>query len=129
MQPQATEDQVTDAQQRAYHVGAVLRGLLDNWKIAPGEPEMRERLFALAPVALELDRAVASATVIDGLSEVRGALDGLVAAIHEIQQDWDALEHLYVTRLWLRDLLTAAYELERVIGKVEQAEAEPANGM
>lgn len=78
MRQQATEDQVTHAQQRAFHVGARLRSLLDDWEIAPGEPELRERILALAPLGGELDRAVAAVTDVDGLSEVRVPLDLLV---------------------------------------------------
>jgi hypothetical protein len=129
MRQQATEDQVTHAQQRAFHVAARLRSLLDDWEIAPGEPELRERILALAPLGGELDRAVAAVTDVDGLSEVRVPLDLLVAAIHEIQGNWEALENLYPTRLALRDLLTAAYVLERTIPGAEPAEAVSSNRM
>jgi hypothetical protein len=129
MRQQATEDQVTHAQQRAFHVGASIGHLLDSWRTAPGQPELRERILALAPVALELDRAVAAVTDIGGLSEIRGPLDDLVAAIHGIQRDGDALENLYSTRLALRDVLEAAYVLERVIPDAEPPEAASASRM
>lgn len=116
---QPPQDPVGKAHERARHLNGSLKSLLDGWKVAPGLPELRDRLQALAPLGQEMERAVTAAADVPELLETRCEIGDLVSAMLDIRRD-DAMEGLYVLRNWILDLLTSAYELEQVLDTAER---------
>jgi hypothetical protein len=115
----APQDPVEQATERAFHVNAILLHLLQSWKEAPGEQDMRDRVQALGPVGHTLKVAVADVEDVDGLAETRGAITDFVTAIQGIYHDHEALQGMDVLRWRLRDLLAATYVLEQVVERAE----------